>query len=315
MAAKVLPLEVAAVIAHEGSANSEGFDMRRRRPGILFDDEAACSRGGLIAIVVAALLLFSATFALSRALSPLLFPRTYRALALQPGQRGYWDSCVTSSLHAVLCLSLAIAAIIEEPAFLTSDDLYLTSPCSCRVLAVFFAWVFFDLTCELLYWGDWPQDGYAFLVHHMSAAICWGLFLQGGYGHALGLIGAACEVTNPLMNLRFQMASMGWRHTRAYLLNGFAFVVLFLIVRVGFATVGGLCLFWRQRAMLVAMEPRWRALAMAGFFGIGLSLQAVWAVAICRGAARMACPFVLSAEGGDKGDGTRNGKGGGKDVK
>jgi hypothetical protein len=182
----------------------------RRPVTCVFGDGAACTRGGLIAIVVAALLLFRATFALSRSLSPLIAPRAYRALSLQPGQQGYWDSCVTSSLHAVLITALAVratsiataarrslhaallrpaptlprsrqvAAVVDEPAFFSSDDLYLTTPMSCRVLAVFFAWVLFDLSCELAYWGDWPQDGCAFLVHHASAVLCWGLFLQGG---------------------------------------------------------------------------------------------------------------------------------------
>ena len=106
-----LPLPPAGARAQGGGAGSW------RWPGLsLFGDEAACTRGGLVAVSLAALLLFAATFAASRSLSPLLAPRAYRALSLQPGQQGYWDSCVTSSLHALLVTALAIAAVRPRPA-------------------------------------------------------------------------------------------------------------------------------------------------------------------------------------------------------
>lgn len=40
------------------------------------------------------------------------------------------------------------------------------------------------------------------LIHHFSAISAWLLYLQGGYGHALSLVGSICELTNPFMNLR-----------------------------------------------------------------------------------------------------------------
>ncbi len=243
----------------------------------------ACTTCGMFMTIVIAAAFFAAVLVASRVLSPLVAPQTYGALRLRHGQRGYWDASVASTVHALVICPLAAIALADEPAFLTSSDAFLRTSASCRTLAVFFAWVLLDLGSSLYYWGSWEQDGWSVLVHHVSAVVCWALFLQGGYGHAIALIGAACEVTNPFMNMRYFLSTAGHKRSTAYLLNGALFITSFLLVRVGFATAAGSSLLWRQRDTL-RLLPTWRHVALVLFFAVGCALNWMWAHRLLSGA-------------------------------
>ena len=243
----------------------------------------ACTNSGMFMTIVFAFAFFAGVLVSSRVLSPLLAPATYGALRLRHGQRGYWDASVASTVHALIICTLAAIAVADEPAFLSSSDAFLRTSASCRTLSVFFAWVVLDLGSSLYYWGSWEQDGWPVLIHHFSAVACWALFLQGGYGHAIALIGAACELTNPFMNMRYFLSTAGHKRSTAYLLNGALFLASFLLVRVGFATAAGSSLLWKQRDTL-RLLPTWRHVALVLFFIVGCALNWMWAHRLLRGA-------------------------------
>ena len=156
-----------------------------------------------------------------------VIPKTYMRLGKEPGQQGYWDASFASTVNSFVTAGLAIRAIVRTPSLTTSEvraraalafpprppnaqvcgppvraqDLYLKTPETCQSANAFVAWVAFELCCQLYYLRQW-KEGPAMLIHHFSAIAAWTLYLQGGYGHALSLVGSICELTNPFMNMR-----------------------------------------------------------------------------------------------------------------
>ena len=52
------------------------------------------------------------------------------------------------------------------------------------------------------------------MVHHSSAIAAWSLYLSGGYGHTLNLLGIWCELTNPFMNMRYFLSTLGLKSSK-----------------------------------------------------------------------------------------------------
>ena len=150
---------------------------------------------------------YSSVLIASRLLSPLFFPKTMAKLDLEKGQRGYWDSCVAAFINGIVNTILVLQVWSREPRlFWGTPDPYLKNDDSCALVAIFMAWVAFDLAQVLVYWPLW--DGrHGMLVHHGCAFLAWALYVEGGYGHALSLVGVFCEATNPCMNMRARRAA------------------------------------------------------------------------------------------------------------
>lgn len=136
-----------------------------------------------------------------------LIPKTYAKLGEEPGARGYWDASIASTANAYVTAGLAIYALVQNPSLMTSEDFYLKTPETCQSAIAFLAWVCFELCCQLYYLKQWKEGG-MMLVHHFSAITAWLLYLQGGYGHALSLVGSICELTNPFMNGRYFLSTL-----------------------------------------------------------------------------------------------------------
>merc|ERR1719160_1042605 len=99
---------------------------------------------------------------------------------------------------------------------------------------MFLAWISFEFVLQLAHWGQWKESG-AMLVHHVSALVAWLLYLEGGYAHALSLIGCICEYTNPFMNIRYFLLELQLKDSKLYVLNGMCFVLAWLLIRIAFA--------------------------------------------------------------------------------
>jgi hypothetical protein len=221
-------------------------------------------------------------FALSRLLMPFLIPKTYAKLGEEPGARGYWDASIASTANAYVTAGLAIYALVQNPSLMTSEDFYLKTPETCQSAIAFLAWVCFELCCQLYYLKQWKEGG-MMLVHHFSAITAWLLYLQGGYGHALSLVGSICELTNPFMNGRYFLSTLEKRSSVVYVINGLCFVFAWLAVRICFALLCGTYIIYQQRAMWSQL-PLWRVAALLGFFGVGVVLNTTWFVKIVKGA-------------------------------
>jgi hypothetical protein len=214
---------------------------------------------------------------------PTLFPKTYARLAKEPGKQPYFDSSCASFTNTYLAV-LAVMAFMRTPDLLTSPNGYLKNTDTCRLVTLFLSWNVFDL-CHLLIF-QWRHNAqWMMLVHHVSAVAAWVLYLEGGYGHALSLVGLCCEFTNPCMNLRYFLDDevFGLKKSKWYLYNGMAFVLVWLLVRILFAIPVGSYVIFNQWESLAAI-PLWRRLCFAGFFGVGCLLNLSWGYKLFRGA-------------------------------
>ena len=178
---------------------------------------------------------YTATLVASRVITPLVVPNTYAKLANQPGAHGYWHSSVASALNGCVNTVLVVLAWRREPRLLWgTPDAFITNDDSCSLVVVFLTWIAFDLCQLCYYWRHW-EGRVGMLVHHVSAIAAWALYLEGGYAHAVSLVGMLCEATNPFMNLRYFLSTCGMKESTAYLVNGAAFCLSWLLIRICYA--------------------------------------------------------------------------------
>jgi len=211
-----------------------------------------------------------------------VIPKTYAKLGREPGAQGYWDASFASIGNSFVTAGLGIHAMMRTPSLMTSEDLYLKTPETCVSATAFVAWVAFELCCQMYYLRQW-KEGPAILIHHFSAIAAWALYLQGGYGHALSLVGSICELTTPFMNMRYFLSTMELRTSRLYMANGVAFVLAWLVVRICYAISHAGYIIYRQRAMWTQLPP-WRAATFVGFYCVGATLNSFWFVKLIKGA-------------------------------
>lgn len=224
---------------------------------------------------------------LSRLLMPFVVPKTYARLAEKPGARGYWESSVAATLNGMFNPVLAVLTVYYEPAFFTSpgDSFYLKTQMSCTTVTIFTSWIFWELGMQLMHWGKWPHP-WEMMIHHISALLAWGLYIEGGYAHGLNLVGLICEFTNPFANMRYFLSTMELKSSRLYLVNGLAFLFSWILVRLAFAIPMGSYVIWAARDT-ISLLPVWRAVALVGFFGIGCCLNCMWGYKLIMGAIKV----------------------------
>ena len=211
-----------------------------------------------------------------------LVPKTYAKLGEKAGAQGYWDASFASAVNSYVLAGVAFVALVHNPELLTSQDLHLKTPGTCRSATAFLAWVSFELSCQMYYIRHW-KDGAPMLIHHFSAISAWLLYLQGGYGHALSLVGSICELTNPFMNLRYFLSTMEQKESTLYVVNGLLFVFAWFAVRICFSLLCGGYIIYQQRGDIFEL-PLWRAAAFLGFYGVGICLNLTWGLKIFKGA-------------------------------
>ena len=183
--------------------------------------------------------------------SPAIAPVTYAKLAKQPGAQGYWDSSFASTVNGVINTVLVVIVVAREPRLLFLSDAYVRTDETCAMVIIFLTWCIFDLLQVVYYYRHWEGMA-ATLVHHISAIFAWLLYLEGGYGHALSLLGVFCEATNPFMNMRYFFSTAGMKSSKAYMINGLAFCLSWLLVRICFAIPFGTYTIAMQYDSLIA---------------------------------------------------------------
>ena len=232
---------------------------------------------GVLPITVA----WVATTGLGSFLSPLLFS-TYSNLGT-PMQR-YWACSLTSTIHAVLVVYLAVAALLESPEFYAAQgdrDLHFTTSASQQCFQVFLGYILSDTLFVLWYHEVWPGTQ-ATLVHHLTAIFTWVQLLGWGVGHTLGLVAIIAECTTPFVNNRWFLDKANMKDGLVYLLNGLLMTFSWFVVRVlGFLWLGTVVYGWRDQ---IALLPFHHGIALVGSYLIGLALQLFWFKKMVRGA-------------------------------
>jgi len=253
--------------------------------GLVMSTECDLSR--CAATSVGCFLFYSSVIGLSRLLSPILAPVSYKQLARKPGQQGFWDSSVASVVNAIVNCTLVLRAWYRDPLlFFGSPDPFYKTEDSCTIVVLFATWVAFDLVELIAYWPLWDGRQGA-VVHHFSALVAWLLYLEGGYGHALSLVGVFCELTNPFMATRYFLSVTGQKESDLYMLNGSLFCLSWLLVRLCYAIPTGtyfILLHWQELSRVL---PTWRLALYVGFFGVGCLLNTLWGYKLFTGAIKL----------------------------
>ena len=178
---------------------------------------------------------------------------------------------------------LVIATVRREPRLLSLKDANFVNDDTCFMVVLFMAWCAIDLA-QVFYYRWKGQIGT--IVHHGSAFIAWGLYLEGGYGHALSLVGVFCEATNPFMNMRYFLSEAGLKSHPAYMINGGLFCLSWLFVRLSFAMPLGTWMIASQWGSLAGL-PMWRRYLYPGFFFVGCVLNVIWGYKLFHGAYKL----------------------------
>lgn len=232
---------------------------------------------GVVPITVA----WSATIGLGSFVSPILFS-CYKDLSA-PLQR-YWACSLTSTIHAVLVVYLAVAALLESPEFYANSgdrDLHFTTPASQQCFQVFLGYILSDTFFVLWYRKRWPGTQ-ATLVHHFTAIFTWVMLLGYGIGHTLGLVAMIAEFTTPFVNNRWFFDKAEMKDGLAYLLNGLMMTFSWFVVRVlGFIWLGTVMFGWRHQ---IGLLPIFHGATLVASYLIGLALQLFWFNKMVRGA-------------------------------
>jgi len=223
-------------------------------------------------------IMFQILFHGLRLYCPMLFGDVFSKLT-SPMQ-AYWISTIVSSFHAILVVTMTLHAFYVAPELLGSD-FFLTSPQSVQIFKIFLGYISCDTTFSVYYNSAWP-GWKANLIHHFSAMWCWSLLATCGFGHLLGLIGILCEITTPLVNLRWSLHTAGMKSSYLYFVNGMLMTVLWFVFRIlGFFWVG-IRLYEARDSMRQLWLPH---LAMISFvYPVGYGLQIFWFSKILRGA-------------------------------
>ena len=215
-------------------------------------------------------------------------PKTYPKL--DAPARAYWDISIPATANGAFNSLYCILIWMREPRLLpwraTTDDVWFQSDDTCSLIVIFMTWCAYDLSTVVYYWREWDRP-YAMILHHASGIVAWALYLEGGYGHAMSLVGVFCEVTNPFMNIRYFLSTCQLKHSRAYIINGVGFCIAWLLVRILFAIPACAWLISLHWAHLRPSMQSWRLALYVAFYLVGASLNCVWGYKLFHGAYKL----------------------------
>ena len=231
-------------------------------------------------------LLWHLLFQLSRLLiSPYLLGRYSQVYSqLSKGNTSFWNSSIVSTLHAILISYLALQSAIEGEFWHNWPHLSLhhTSPQSYHTLQIMTGYMLSDLLTVLYYrtLNPWKKGFVFTVVHHLSVIIVHIFLMAGNFGHAWAMIGATLELTTPLVNNRWFLATAQEQHTTLYLCNGVGLVLMWFIMRIVVAGPGSLYPLWlNEEDMHVSVKITfWLT------YGLLYPLQVVWFRKLVNGA-------------------------------
>jgi len=186
---------------------------------------------------VASTLAWAAAYAATAAASHRLFS-SYRALKT-PATRAGWDSRVTSTLHALLIVALAVVGGAQ---LLSGDDSFFdpgtlltlrATPLTRAALGMSAGYFIVDLVLVLRHPG---LGGPPMVAHHCAAMLALAVGGTRDEGHLYTLALMLAEATTPFVNARYFLDVTGKRAHWSYVANGLALTLSWGLVRVlGFA--------------------------------------------------------------------------------
>jgi hypothetical protein len=174
-------------------------------------------------------------FITSRAFTHAIVGKAYDKLL--PSDRRTWHTNLVTFWPAFAVTAFALPAIVEFDVSMTSFASNV-SPYTVKACGLAIGYMTWDLAVMLLNWADqclaYGGKGamYLFIVHHLLSIALWPYALTRGlcvYHINWFLVS---EATNFNMSLRWYLVKLDKTASKAYLLNGLAWIPLFMGIRV-----------------------------------------------------------------------------------
>lgn len=168
------------------------------------------------------------TFAavISRIISPIIFPKTYKNL--YGIKRFNWDIHFVSSINCLLVVILSIPIFWDEE--LINDKVFGYDTYAGNVYAIACGYFLWDAMVSLYHV---KESGIGFVLH---GTCCFGVFLFA-YRPFLNYYGAVFlmfEISTPFVNIHWFMDKLGMTGTLPQLINGICLIVTFFCARIMF---------------------------------------------------------------------------------
>jgi hypothetical protein len=222
---------------------------------------------------------YGAIYAISRLAGPALFSH---ARKLDDPTLSYWAASVVSTANSLVIVPMAIAA--GRPAGLFAFDASFTaatplSTMCCQALVGYTLW---DALPLIYYRKEWGSFG-MYMVHHIGAALGWGMCAITGVGHNFAVPALLFEATAPFTNGRWFLSTAGLKETRLYIANGVGMALSFFVLRIVYNLWIVSVRFGWQAAEFYAAAPGWMLAACYPLYAVNLALQFMWFSKIVTG--------------------------------
>mmetsp|Transcript_19990 Transcript_19990/g.31904 ORF Transcript_19990/g.31904 Transcript_19990/m.31904 type:complete len:252 (+) Transcript_19990:84-839(+) len=229
-------------------------------------------------------LFFQASYWGSRMISPLVFSTSWASLSEAKSEKGYWAATFTGIVHALLVTATSVAAIWQDPTFLSSSDAFQVTPLSHLSCCIFLGYIISDLALSSFFMSTWP-GWQANLVHHLLVLVSWYQVTVGGYMHGPCLAAMACEITTPFVSARWLLDKTGMKESKIYFWNGMAMMVLWFFFRVCWYS-GQTFRIYQLREGLLTLPTLNICVFLISFFA-GAALQLYWFSKLLKGAIKV----------------------------
>ncbi|XP_011085166.1 transmembrane protein 56 [Sesamum indicum] len=181
--------------------------------------------------VLAGVLAFKLVYDLTQLISTFNF-RSYNALTKT--QRIDWNNRGVSTLHAIFTSIVSLYFVFWSDLFSDHDFAGLiilrSSPLSTFALGISVGYFISDL--GMICWLYPSLGGVEYIVHHSLSGIALAYSMFTGEGQLYTFMVLISEVTTPEINMRWYLDMAGLKRSNAYLINGVAIFVAWLVARI-----------------------------------------------------------------------------------
>lgn len=153
--------------------------------------------------------------------------------SLNKMQKIEWNNRGMSTVHAIFITVMSVYLVFFSGLF--SDELdgpvtVRSSSLSSFTLGVSIGYFITDIA--MIYWLYPALGGMEYIIHHMLSLMSTMYAMLSGEAHVYIYMGLITETTTPGINLRWFLDVAGMKNSKAYLVNGVAMVVTWLVARI-----------------------------------------------------------------------------------
>ncbi|KAH9621527.1 hypothetical protein KSS87_002893 [Heliosperma pusillum] len=145
-----------------------------------------------------------------------------------------WDNRVISTLHAVFVAALSIYLAFWSDLYADDEQrgsvLFRSSAFSTFVLGVSVGYFISDIS--MILWFYPALGGLEYVLHHLLSMAALVYAILTGEGQIYTFLALLSELTTPGINLRWYLDAVGMKKSRAYVANGVAVFLTWLVARI-----------------------------------------------------------------------------------